>query len=97
MKHGSKIVLAALVAGSLATAATAFAHGGDRMGPGAQNAEACPMRMAMQEQGAHGMGPSGRGMMQPRGMGHGMGHGGMGAQAAPKPEAAPGSEGTHKH
>jgi len=95
MKHGPRIVLAALAAGSLAAAATAFAHGGERMQQGGRNAEDCPMRTAMQQQGEHAMGPSARGMMQPRGMGHGMRHGA--AQEAPKPEAAPQSDETHKH
>ena len=86
MKQGSKLVLAALAAGALGAAATAFAHPGDRAGDGKQGAADCPMHTAM-EQGEHRMGQGGRGQMEHRGMGQGMRHGQ--AQIAPKTEEAP--------
>jgi hypothetical protein len=90
MKQGSKLVLAALAAGALGAAATAFAHPGERAGSGAgagkQAAADCPMHTAMQ-QGEHRMGQGGHGKMEHRGMGQGMRHGQ--AQAAPKTEEAP--------
>jgi len=91
MKQGSKLVLAALAAGALGAAATAFAHPGDRPGGGRQGAAAadCPMHTAMQ-QGEHRMGQGGRGGMQ-RGMGVGMGMRHGQGQNAPKAEEE------HKH
>ena len=90
MKQGSKLVLAALAAGALGAAATAFAHPGERAGGGAgagkQAAADCPMHTAMQ-QGEHRMGQGGHGKMEHRGMGQGMRHGQT--QDAPKPEAEP--------
>lgn len=60
MQQRSKIVLAALAAGALGIAATAFAHPGDRAGGDKQGAGACPMQGAMQ-QGGHRIGQDGRG------------------------------------
>jgi Spy/CpxP family protein refolding chaperone len=83
MKQGSKLVLAALAAGALGAAATAFAHSGERAGDGKQGAADCPMHTAMQ-QGEHRMGQGGHGKMEHRGMGQGMRHGQT--QDAPKAE-----------
>jgi hypothetical protein len=55
MQQRSKFVLAALAAGALGIAATAFAHPGDHEGGGKRGAEACPMHGAMQQDG-HRMG-----------------------------------------
>jgi len=83
MKQGSKLVLAALAAGALGAAATAFAHPGERAGDGKQGAADCPMHTAMQ-QGEHRMGQGGHAKMEHRGMGQGMRHGQT--QDAPKAE-----------
>jgi hypothetical protein len=92
MKQGSKLVIAALAAGALGAAATAFAHPGDRAGGDRQGAAAgdCPMHTAMQ-QGEHRMGQGGRGRMEHRGMGQRMGQGMRHGEtpAAPKAEEAP--------
>ncbi len=90
MKQGSKLVLAALAAGALGVAATAFAHPGERAGDGKQGAADCPMHTAMQ-QGEHRMGQGGHGKMEHRGMGQGMGQGMRHGQTqiAPKTEEAP--------
>ena len=85
MKQGSKLVLAALAAGALGTAATAFAHGGDRAGGGKQGAADCPMHTAMQQgEHQHRMGQEGRGKVGHGGMGPGMRHGQT--QETPKAE-----------
>jgi hypothetical protein len=88
MKHGSKLVPAALAAGALGAAATVFAHPGERGGDGKQGAADCPMHTAMQQgEHQHRMGQGGHGKMEHRGMGQGMRHGQ--AQIAPKSEEAP--------
>ncbi len=88
MKQGSKLVIAAVAAGALGAAATAFAQQGERAGGGQQGAADCPMHTAMQ-QGEHRMGQSGRGMMAHRGMGQGMQHG--------QTQTTPPAEEEHKH
>jgi len=90
MKQGSKLVLAALAAGALGAAATAFAHPGARAGQQGAAAADCPMRTAMQ-QGEHRMSQGGREMMEHRGMGMGQGMRHGQAQVAPKAEEE------HKH
>ena len=88
MQQVSKLVVAALAAGTVGATASAFAHSGDRAGGGRQGAADCPMHTAMQ-QGEHRMGQGGRGKMEHRGMGQGMRHGEI--QDAPKAEEE------HKH
>ena len=88
MKQGSKFVIAAVAAGALGAAATAFAHQGDRSGGSQQGAADCPMHTAMQ-QGGHRMGQGGPAMMAQRGMGQGMRHG--------PTQETPQAEDEHKH
>lgn len=84
MKQGSRIVLAAVTAAALGATATAFAHGGDRAGGGAQD---CPMRADADQAGKrHGEHRMGLARMAHR-MGQGL------SQGAVKPEA----DEPHKH
>ena len=90
MQHVSKLVVAALAAGTVGATATAFAHPGDRAGGGRQGAADCPMHNAAATQrGEHRMGEGGRGKMEHRGMGQGMRHG----QTQDPPQA----EEEHRH